>query len=109
MGPSWYWMPDVFEQYFASFGKSPSDYYDLVRLDPSYAVFFGKGEVMEVPAKMPDLLAMFEQHEPGSSRHLEKFLSEAAYKYKVGMADFVQKPGHSIWEFADLRVCRQSL
>ena len=43
MGPSWYWMPDVFEQYFASFGKRPTDYYDLVRLDPSYAVFFGKG------------------------------------------------------------------
>ncbi|MEO8886249.1 MAG: FAD-dependent oxidoreductase, partial [Mucilaginibacter sp.] len=27
MGPSWYWMPDVFENFFALFGKKPSDYY----------------------------------------------------------------------------------
>ena len=41
MGPSWYWMPDVFESYFAHFGKKPADYYDLIRLDPSYSVVFG--------------------------------------------------------------------
>ena len=104
MGPSWYWMPDVFEQYFARFGKKPSDYYELVRLDPSYSIFFGKGDVMEVPAKMEELYAMFERYEPGSSKNLKKFLSEAQYKYQVGMSEFVHKPGHSIMEFADLRV-----
>ncbi|MEN0006951.1 MAG: phytoene desaturase family protein, partial [Bacteroidota bacterium] len=104
MGPSWYWMPDVFEQYFAKFGKKPSDYYDLKRLDPSYAVVFGKDDVMEVPAKMEDLMAMFDQYEQGSSKNLKKFLDEAQYKYEVGMNEFVQKPSHSIMEFADLRV-----
>lgn len=106
MGPSWYWMPDVFENYFAAFGKKPSDYYDLHRLDPSYSVIFGKDEVMEVPAKMEDLYQMFEHYEPGSSAMLKKFLKEAEYKYQVGMKEFVQKPGHSIFEFADLRVVR---
>jgi phytoene desaturase len=104
MGPSWYWMPDVFEQYFARFGKKPSDYYELVRLDPSYSIFFGKDDVMEVPAKLDDLYAMFERYEPGSSKNLKKFLAEAQYKYEVGMSEFVHKPGHSIMEFADLRV-----
>lgn len=104
MGPSWYWMPDVFEDYFAHFGKKPSDYYELKRLDPSYSVFFGKDEVMEVPAKMDELKAMFEKYEPGSSQKLEQFLAEAEYKYKVGMSDFVHKPSHSILEFADLRI-----
>jgi len=104
MGPSWYWIPDVFEQFFARFGKKVSDYYDLKRLDPSYSVFFGKNEVVEVPAKMEELKQMFESYEPGSGPKLEKFLKEAAYKYEVGMRDFVQKPGHSIFEFADLRV-----
>ncbi|MEL6941915.1 MAG: phytoene desaturase family protein, partial [Bacteroidota bacterium] len=106
MGPSWYWMPDVFEQYFAKFGKKVSDYYDLVRLDPSYSVFFGKENVMEVPAKMEDLYAMFERYEAGSSQHLKDFLAEAEYKYKVGMNEFVHKPSHSIWEFADLRILK---
>ena len=104
MGPSWYWMPDVFEQYFARFGKKPSDYYELVRLDPSYSIFFGNEDIMEVPAKMEELYAMFDRYEPGSAKNLKKFLDEAQYKYKVGMADFVHKPGHSILEFADLRV-----
>ncbi len=104
MGPSWYWMPDVFENFFNDFGKKVSDYYDLVRLDPSYSIHFGKDEIMEVPAKLNDLKEMFESYEKGSSINLEKFLKEAEYKYEVGMNEFVHKPGLSLLEFADLRV-----
>ncbi len=104
MGPSWYWMPDVFEQYFAQFGKKPADYYDLVRLDPSYSIIFGKDDVMNVPARLDDLYALFERYEPGSSANLKKFLAEAEYKYRVGMSEFVHKPSLSILEFADWRI-----
>ena len=104
MGPSWYWMPDVFEDFFALFGKKVSDYYDLVRLDPSYQVFFGENDCVEIPAQMADLENLFEQIEPGSAQNLRKFLSEAEYKYRVGMGEFVHKPSHNIWEFADRRV-----
>ncbi|MEL7222051.1 MAG: phytoene desaturase family protein [Bacteroidota bacterium] len=106
MGPSWYWMPEVFEQFFQRFGKSTKDYYDLIRLDPSYIVHFGEKDTMEVPAKMEELYAMFESYEPGSSAKLKQFLDEAAYKYKVGMEEFVFKPSHNILEFADLRVLK---
>ncbi|PHN00989.1 phytoene desaturase family protein [Flavilitoribacter nigricans] len=106
MGPSWYWMPDVFDTYFQRFGKQVSDYYDLVRLDPSYQIYFGPEDIMEVPAQLNDLKALFERYEPGSGKHLDKFLEEAAYKYRVGMQEFVQKPGHSILEFADMRVLK---
>jgi phytoene desaturase len=106
MGPSWYWMPDVFEQFFAHFGKKVSDYYDLKRLDPSYNVWFGPNDCMEVPAQMSELEAMFERYEPGSAANLRKFLKEAEYKYRVGMNEFVQKPSHSIFEFADWRVVK---
>lgn len=106
MGPSWYWMPDVFEQFFNHFGKKTADYYQLKRLDPSYSVFFGQDDVMQVPANMDELISMFEHYEPGSSQNLKKFLAEAQYKYEVGMADFVHKPSHSIMEFADLRILK---
>lgn len=106
MGPSWYWMPEVFEDFFQKFGKSTADYYELLRLDPSYIVYFGKGDEMEVPAKMEELYVMFESYEPGSSAKLKTFLDEAAYKYKVGMSEFVFKPSHSIMEFADLRILK---
>lgn len=104
MGPSWYWMPDVFEQFFARFGKKTSDYYDLRRLDPSYVVWYGENDRMDVPADMAGLEAMFERYEPGSTASLRRFLKEAEYKYRVGMNDFVHRPGNSILEFADWRV-----
>lgn len=104
MGPSWYWMPDVFESFFNDFGKKVSDYYELLRLDPSYRVFYSDGDCMDVPANMLELEAMFERYEPGSAVKLRQFLKEAKYKYEVGMNDFVRKPSHSILEFADSRV-----
>ena len=106
MGPSWYWMPEVFEEYFAYFGKKRSDYYDLHRLDPSYTVTFSDGDTMRLPAKMSELEALFEQYEAGSALKLRQFLAEGKYKYDVGMGEFVKKPSHSIFEFADIRVLK---
>ena len=100
MGPSWYWMPDVFERYFEQFGKKVSDYYQLHRLDPSYRVYF-KNEVLDVSANYEDLKRSFEELEPGSGKQLDKFLEEAAYKYKVGINKLVFKPGLSFTEFMD--------
>ena len=105
MGPSWYWMPDVFEKYFADFDKKPEDYYKLLRLDPSYSVFF-ENDLLEIPADMTGIEALFEKLEPGSSIRLKKFLKDAAYKYKVGIEDLVHKPSRSVFEFADLRILK---
>ncbi|TYZ07623.1 phytoene desaturase [Hymenobacter lutimineralis] len=104
MGPSWYWMPDVFEQYFARFGKSVADYYDLVRLDPSYQVIFKGPEAVDIPARMTELRALFERFEPGSAVQLDEFLRQAAYKYEAGINKFVHMPGRSLLEFADPRL-----
>jgi phytoene desaturase len=104
MGPSWYWMPDVFENYFARFGRKPSDYYELVRLDPSYAVIFGPNETVDLPAGMDKLEQLFEKMEPGSAPKLREFLKQAAYKYDVGMNKFVWKPSRSITEFLSLKL-----
>ncbi len=106
MGPSWYWMPDVFEQYFSTFGKKVSDYYELDRLDPSYRVYFGDNDYVDLAAKMDELLALFERMEPGSSKLLQQFLKDAEYKYEVGINDLVRKPGRSLLEFADWRVAK---
>lgn len=104
MGPSWYWMPDVFETYFAKFGKKPSDYYELVRLSPSYRVVFGENDALDIPADMTEFKAMLESLEKGSAAQLDKFLAQAAYKYEVGIKDLVYKPSRSIFEFADMRL-----
>lgn len=103
MGPSWYWMPDVFERFFEHFQKTPSDYYELQRLDPSYRVRFEE-ESIDLPASMAEMEALFEEIEPGSSLALRKFLKQAAFKYEVGINDLVYKPSRSLMEFADRRL-----
>lgn len=108
MGPSWYWMPDVFENFFALFDKKPQDYYELKRLDPAYRVYFAQDDVLNIPANMSELEALFEEIEPGSSLNLRKFLAQAEYKYKVGMGEYVFRPSHTLGEFIDLNLIRKS-
>ncbi|NII84961.1 phytoene desaturase family protein [Pedobacter sp. SG908] len=104
MGPSWYWMPDVFENYYKLFGKTASDFYTLKRLNPSYRIYFGKKDIVDVPATLDDLYDLFEKLEPGSSKNLKHFLDQAKYKYEVGMNEYVFKPSHSVMEYFDPRL-----
>jgi len=106
MRPSWYRMPDVCERYFHCFGYSVADLDELVRLDPSYRVVFGPEEFEDQSANMAELEAMFDRLDPGSSKRLRKFLTEAAYKYEVGIKELVHKPSRSLLEFADLRILK---
>ncbi len=105
MGPSWYWMPDVFERFFNQFNKKVSDYYSLTRLNPGYKVFFEEDEV-NIPADFDELKNLFESIEKGSAAQLEKFIAEAKYKYEVGINKLVHKPSQSITEFIDIDVMK---
>lgn len=100
MGPSWYWMPEVFERFFAAFGKRREDLYHLHRLDPSYRVYW-ENNAVDIPAGVPALISLFESIEPGAGQQLQQFLKEAAFKYQTGMEKLVYKPGLSLLEFAD--------
>lgn len=100
MGPSWYWMPDVFERFFNQFGKKVSDYYELTRLDPSYRVYWNDKHI-DVPADYEQLKMLFESEEPGSGKQLDKYLADAEYKYRKGMNRLVYYPGVSLSEYLD--------
>ena len=104
MGPSWYWMPDVFERFYNEFGYTTSDFYELKRLDPSYRVYWPDKSYTDVPASMEELEEWFESLEKGSAKNLRKFLIDAKYKYDVGINDLVHKPSLSLFEFLDKRV-----
>ncbi|HET8753335.1 MAG TPA: phytoene desaturase family protein [Salinimicrobium sp.] len=109
MGPSWYWMPDVFEQFFADFGKKVSDFYHLSLLDPSFRIIFGKNDVLDIPEKFSELSALFESIEKGSATQLEKFMGEARFKYEAGMKKMVYMPSVSLMEFADFNLIKNAL
>ncbi|NHM01316.1 phytoene desaturase family protein [Flavobacterium difficile] len=98
MGPSWYWMPDVFESFFADFQKKPSDYYSLEKLSPGYRVFFENNEHFDVSDDLNTIIADFEKIETGSGKQLEKFISTAKNNYEIAIKNLVYRPGETIFE-----------
>ena len=98
MGPSWYWMPDIFEKFFADFEKKPSDYYNLTRLSPAYQVFFEGEDKFEIPSSIDEIYTLFDSIEPGAGNQLRKFINSAEFNYKAAMDEIVYKPGKSVLE-----------
>ncbi|WP_010181104.1 phytoene desaturase family protein [Aquimarina agarilytica] len=95
MGPSWYWMPDVFERFFNDFGHSVSDFYELEKLNPAYSVFFSDGTSIDIPDNLEAIFNTFETEEQGSSKALKEFMADSKSNYDVAVKDLVYRPGVS--------------
>ncbi|WP_297333216.1 phytoene desaturase family protein [Flavobacterium sp.] len=95
MGPTWYWMPDVFERFFADFDKKPSDYYNLIKLSPAYRVYFAEHDYIDIAANPDEIVRTFESIEPDSGEALQQFLDEAKSNYDIAIKDLVYRPGES--------------
>lgn len=95
IGPSWYWMPDVFDSYFEDFGKKVADYYQLEKLDPGYEVYFDNQESIKIGDNLEKIYAAFEAEEAGSSIPLKRFIKKAADNYDIAIKDLVYRPGIS--------------
>lgn len=108
MGPSWYWMPDVFERFYNDFGHNSSDFFDLRLLDPAFQIVFGENDTVSIPADFDGLCILFDSIEPGSSVKLRKFMNEAELKYRISFENLIYKPGMSLFEFTSLSSIRHS-
>mgnify|MGYP003326485971 FL=1 len=95
MGPTWYWMPDVFERFFSDFGKKPEDYYQLIKLSPAYSVYFGKNQAITIADSLEKIKETFEAHEAGGAAKLQKFIDAALDNYNIAIKDLVYRPGVS--------------
>ncbi|MGR7811806.1 phytoene desaturase family protein [Lacinutrix undariae] len=95
IGPTWYWMPDVFERFFADFNTQPSDFYTLEKLNPAYSVYFGENDFITIEDTLEKICIAFEQEEVGSSIKLKKFIDNAQSNYSIAIKDLVYRPGVS--------------
>ena len=96
MGPSWYWMPDVFDKFFNDFNKKRSDFYSLKKLNPAYKVYFGKNESISIEDSLEKIKKVFESEEKGSAKILDEFISNAKENYEIAVTDLLYKmPGLS--------------
>ncbi|MBP6557068.1 MAG: phytoene desaturase [Flavobacterium sp.] len=107
IGPTWYWMPDVFERFFADFGKKPSDYYELIKLSPAYQVYFGVNNFVTIADNLPEIIDTFEAIEKGSGQKLAAFMKEAQSNYDIAIKDLVYRPGVSPLELITLETAKK--
>lgn len=103
IGPTWYWMPDVFEKFFQDFNKKTSDYYELEKLSPAYKVYFGENNSIDIADNLTDIIATFESIEKGSGSKLSSFIEEAKSNYDIAIKDLVYQPGDSIMELITIQ------
>ena len=107
MGPSWYWMPDVFDRFFADFGKKTTDYYELIKLSPAYRVYFGIDDFIAIADNLPEIEATFEKIEKGSGAVLHAFMMEAQSNYNIAIKDLVYRPGISPLELVTIETAKK--
>ena len=107
MGPSWYWMPDVFESFYNDFDKTTSDFYKLDRLDPGYQVVFGENERILIGDSLEKIFSVFEKEEKGSSIKLKKFINIAKENYNIAIKDLVYRPGISPLELITTKTIKK--
>jgi len=109
MGPSWYLMPEVFDGFFAQFGKKRGDYYSIIKLDPYYRVFFSPEEVVDISANFTKNMAVFDRFEENGGGKLKKYLEQAAYKYDIAMKEFIYKEYHNLFDFFNKKLILEGI
>ncbi|PZX92867.1 phytoene desaturase [Flavobacterium aquariorum] len=107
MGPSWYWMPDVFERFFADFGKKTTDYYELIKLSPAYRVYYDIDDFIAIADNLPQIIADFEAIEKGSGQVLKEFMREAKANYDIAIKELVYRPGVSPLELVTVETAKK--
>lgn len=107
MGPSWYWMPDVFERFFADFNKKTTDYYELIKLSPAYRVYYGVDDFITIADNLEEIVTTFESIESGSGKILNDFMAEAKSNYDIAIKDLVYRPGVSPLELVTVETAKK--
>lgn len=107
MGPSWYWMPDVFERFFADFNKKTTDYYELIKLSPAYRVYYGVDDFITIADNLDEIVETFESIEAGSGAVLNDFMAEAKSNYDIAIKDLVYRPGVSPLELVTVETAKK--
>ena len=108
IGPSFYWMPDIFDRFFNDFNKKTSDYYELTKLNPAYSVYFDENNSIPIEDSLEKICNRFEKIETGSSIKLKKFILNARENYRVAVLDLIYKmPGESPLELVTIETIKK--
>tara|TARA_Y100001933_G_scaffold25837_1_gene21819 strand:+ start:338 stop:1804 length:1467 start_codon:yes stop_codon:yes gene_type:complete len=105
MGPSWYWMPEIFENFFNEFNLKIEDLYDLKQLDPGFKIVF-KDQEINLPSSWNEICHLFDKYEENGADKLNKFMEDAQQKYSIGLDFLYNSPGVSIRELFNPQILK---
>ncbi|MFB6225190.1 MAG: phytoene desaturase family protein, partial [Candidatus Paceibacteria bacterium] len=104
MGPSWYLMPDVFENFFSLVGERVEDHLTLQKLAPSYRIFFKEdGTQVDMYSDLERDIPTLEALESGAGEQLRTYLQNAKTQYDIAKSGFMYKNYDAIWDFVNLK------
>lgn len=89
IGPSWYLMPEVFEQYYSLFDASANERLELIRFTPGYKVFFDDKPEVFIQGDVGKDKAVFEAIEPGAGKKLEDYVRRSSIAYHLAVKQFL--------------------
>lgn len=89
LGPSWYLMPEVFEQYYELFGMSAQARLDLVRFTPGYKVYYESAEPIVIQGDLSKDAQTFEAIEPGAAKALTRYVATSTMTYELSVKYFL--------------------
>jgi len=107
MGPSWYLMPDIFEDFFSRFGKTPEDFFELKQLDPSYRIYFGEKGSVDIRKDIDENYRLFDSFEENGSQKLKAYLESAEEKYNLAINELLYKDYQSLGDMFDRRLLKE--
>jgi 1-hydroxy-2-isopentenylcarotenoid 3,4-desaturase len=107
MGPSWYLMPDIFERFFKDMGRKSSEFYKIIKLDPSYRIIFAKDEVIDISADIQDTFKLFDEYEEAGSKKFKKYLDQAELQYNISLDHILYKNIKSPLDFIQKGLIRK--
>jgi len=85
LGPSWYLMPEIFEQYYQLFGRSAKTELDLVRFSPGYKVWSEGYDPLIIQGDVDKDMTTFEAIEPGAGKKLQRYVTRSSQIYEVAV------------------------
>jgi len=99
MGPSWYMWPQVFERFFAEFGKDAKELLNLKQLDPSYRAYFNDGDVIDISSDIQKNYEVFDTLEENGAEKLRQYLDACKRQYEIAMRSLVYRTYNSVFDF----------
>lgn len=105
MGPSWYLMPDVFEDYFRALNEDIHTHLDLIRLDPAYRVFFeGDTTPLDMPADPKKRDAIFAKLEPNGDKKIQHYLKKVGRQYELIVSTYLRRHYRSVTDLMSNKI-----